>query len=169
MQQPSITHAPSFTIVIVEVSNPYRRSLYDVLEANFPSVRLIETGSVEGAMRLYPEMGADLMFVDIHLPDGNGLDLVRALRRRPGNAELCLMTVYDVPEYRLAAHACGAMHFLAKATSNSADVIALVEATVAQRATGCVADGDAGVRMAMPRLHEHRAIPGGRAENPPGR
>jgi two-component system, OmpR family, response regulator len=169
MQQQSIAHSPSFTIVIVEDSNAYRRSLCQVLEANFASVRLIEAGSVEAAMRLYPVPGADLMLVDIHLPDGNGLDLVRALRRRPGNAELCLMTVYDVPEYRLAAHDCGAAHFLAKATSTSADILAMVKTIMAQRAIACVAGADSGGRMAMPRLHERLAIPGGRAGSPPGR
>ena len=165
MHKLSNTNPPSFTIVIVEDSIPYRTALCRVLKTKFPFACLIEAGSVEAALRMYPEPGADLMFVDIHLPDGNGLDLVRALHRRPGNPEFCLMTVYDVPEYRLAAHDCGATHFLAKATSTSADIIAVFEATMTQRARarrryGCrrarVADEDAIGRVGV-TLDDHGA------------
>lgn len=150
MQRLSNTRSSSFTIMIVEDNIPYRKAICGILGTAFPFAHLIEAGTVEAAMRPGLAPRPDLVFVDIRLPDGNGLNLVRALRRQPGNPAFCIMTIFDVPEYRSAGLHCGATHFLAKAASTNADVIATVEVVMAQRTL--LAGTNAGTRQLPERV-----------------
>ena len=56
----------------------------------------------------------DVILADIHLPDGDGLDLLRAVTRKPGEVDVIVMTGLD--DVSLAAEAMkeGAYDFLAK-------------------------------------------------------
>jgi len=55
-----------------------------------------------------------LAFVDIHLPDGNGLDLVPEIRAASPDAKIVVMTSDATPANQERACRCGAWHFLEK-------------------------------------------------------
>ena len=56
----------------------------------------------------------DVVISDLRLPDGNGLDVVRAARSMPEPPSVIVITGYPSSETRHAALAAGATAFLAK-------------------------------------------------------
>jgi DNA-binding NarL/FixJ family response regulator len=68
----------------------------------------------------------DLIFADINLPDGNGLELSRTLRSKYPRVIILILTSYDLPEYRHAASANGVNYFFPK-DSNHGVILSMVE------------------------------------------
>jgi DNA-binding response OmpR family regulator len=56
----------------------------------------------------------DLVISDLRLPDGDGLDVVRAARGARHSMPVIVVTGYPSDDTRRAAHAAGATTFLAK-------------------------------------------------------
>jgi two-component system LytT family response regulator len=77
------------------------------LEAGVTIVAEATTGS--HALRVLHELRPDLVFLDIHLPEGSGLDLVRQL---PAETGVILTTAYD--RYAVQAFELGAVDYLLK-------------------------------------------------------
>ncbi len=76
----------------------------------------MEVGSVAEAERLLPESKADLVVLDMRLPDGDGLTVLQAAKRlRPAPA-VVVLTNYPYDELRVACLAAGADRFLDKRT-----------------------------------------------------
>ncbi len=118
-------------VLIVDDSAPFRASLRALLERRFPLLAIEEAASARDALRFARDCNADLAFVDVRLPDGSGLDVTRALVAAWPGSTICVITSFDLPEYRRAADECGARYFFAKGTSTSAELTAVVEGVVA--------------------------------------
>ena len=69
----------------------------------------------------------DVIFMDIKLPGENGLELTRKIRASNSEAKIIVLTSHDLPEYREAARAGGADHFLTKASSKANEIFALID------------------------------------------
>jgi DNA-binding NarL/FixJ family response regulator len=57
----------------------------------------------------------DLVLMDVALPDINGLELTRHLKKQPEALRIIILTSHDDPEYHLAAEQVKADGFVAKA------------------------------------------------------
>jgi DNA-binding NarL/FixJ family response regulator len=132
--------------LIIEESSEVRGSMRQVLEGRYPFFEIGEAATARDAWRHAKASRVALAFVDVRLPDGSGLDLIRTLSRVLPQANFCVLTEYDLPEYRLAARDRGAGHFLVKGTSTSADVIEVVDAMLASRIRALIVDDDPGRR-----------------------
>jgi DNA-binding response OmpR family regulator len=73
-------------------------------------VATTRAGGVAAVVRERP----DLVISDLRLPDGSGLDVVRAARSMPAPPSVIVVTGYPSAETRQAALAAGATTFLAK-------------------------------------------------------
>ncbi len=62
------------------------------------------------AARLHP----DLVLMDLAMPGMNGLEAARQIRTQPDPPRIVIVTMYDSPEYRVAAEAEGAEGFVTK-------------------------------------------------------
>jgi CheY-like chemotaxis protein len=72
----------------------------------------------------------DLVLLDVRLPDGNGLDLARAIRDGgPPRPPVIVMSASVLPDDQAAALATGARHFLSKPYV-PADLVRLVSETL---------------------------------------
>lgn len=132
--------------LIIEESSEVRGSMRQVLEGRYPFFEIGEAATASDAWRHAKASRVDLAFVDVRLPDGSGLDLVRTFSRLLPQATFCVLTSYDFPEYRRAARDRGAGHFLVKGTSTSTDMIEVVDAMLASRVRALVVDDDPGRR-----------------------
>ena len=57
----------------------------------------------------------DVIILDLHLKQGTGFGVMRALATTQLKPRIIVLTNYDLPEYKNAAIALGATHFLDKA------------------------------------------------------
>jgi two-component system chemotaxis response regulator CheY len=101
-------------VLLVEDSRAMRAYVSAILEANDFEVDEAENGFE--ALRKIPRMQLDLIIADVNMPDVNGIELTRFVRRGPGHAGVAVLIIstdaarHDVDR----ALAAGANGFLAK-------------------------------------------------------
>jgi len=103
-------HPMSQVLVVEDQPNLLRSIIAATTEAGF--VTAGATTLAEAAERL--AAGTDLIILDIMLPDGSGLDWLRALRSSQNNIPVLLLTARDSIQDRVAGLDCGADDYLVK-------------------------------------------------------
>lgn len=73
--------------------------------------------SVKDAMKALSEQSPDVMLVDLGLPDGNGLDLIRYASGSLPQCEIMVLTVFGDESHVLSSIEAGASGYLTKDTS----------------------------------------------------
>ncbi len=77
--------------------------------------RFSEAGTVAEALRLCAEDCPDVLLVDFKLPDGSGLEVLRALRHRGASAPItAMLTGHDDPELDAHCRSLGCREVLLK-------------------------------------------------------
>ena len=104
-------------VLIVEDVSETRRWLADIVFSAFPDCRIHEAASV-GAGKASMASGCfDLALIDLGLPDGSGLDVLRNLREK-NPATICVITtVVGDDSHIIAALSAGAHGYLLKEQS----------------------------------------------------
>ncbi len=103
---------PSCKVLIVDDEPVVRRLLREILDdADF---ELFEAGSVGEGRGLAAQCLPDVVLVDKNLPDGSGLELIRALKSDQPGLEAILITGYASIDSAIAAIAVGAFDYLVK-------------------------------------------------------
>ncbi len=67
------------------------------------------------ALQEVARVAPDLALVDLSMPDVNGLEVTRQLKRMPNAPRVIVLTMHDLPQYRAAARSAGADGFVSKA------------------------------------------------------
>jgi DNA-binding NarL/FixJ family response regulator len=114
-------------ILIVEDNANYRHALGQLLMGRFPSLQIAEAEDADEALRQTFARRFDLIFMDIRLPRGNGLDLTTTIKAIDGSPAICVLTASDIPEYREAAFLNGADRFMVKGECTESAIVGLVE------------------------------------------
>jgi len=100
--------------LIVEDNDIFRETVKEILQTFFPSMAIEEaTKGIEALQKVDVHPPA-LIFMDISLPEENGLQLTRKIKASHPETLIVVLTDYDILEYREAALRCGASHFIAK-------------------------------------------------------
>ena len=120
-------------VLIAEDNAAYRQSLHHVLTGRFPFMQVTEAENGVDALHQALSRKYDLIFMDIRLPQGNGLDLTRAIKAVCADSKICVITSYDLPEYREAAFRNGADRFMVKGDSTGEEIVAMVESLLRGR------------------------------------
>jgi two-component system, OmpR family, KDP operon response regulator KdpE len=118
------------------------RAVLDRRAAELPPLELIEAGTLDRARALLEEAPADIILLDVRLPDGSGLDLARELRDAQAGAPspvVAILSASVLALERVAADAAGADAFLAKPFV-PAELTALIQrmATMVEERRGAV-------------------------------
>ena len=79
--------------------------------------------SVEQAVRIKP----DVILLDIRMPDGDGLSILRELNSAAPDSRVVMLSTYDNPTYIARAVALGASDYVLKGSSRE-DIIATITA-----------------------------------------
>jgi DNA-binding NarL/FixJ family response regulator len=80
-----------------------------------PGARLVgQAGNVPAAVNGIQKMKPDAVILDLHMPGGSGLDVLRAIRSDHPDLYVLICTNYPYPEYREECLAAGANLFLDK-------------------------------------------------------
>jgi DNA-binding NarL/FixJ family response regulator len=135
------------TVVIVDDHRIFRTGVRAELEG-LVDVRG-EAGTVEEAVRLITELRPDVVLLDVHMPGGGGVEVIRQVARtRPAQRFLAL-SVSDAPEDVISIVRAGARGYVTKTISGSelADAVRRVrdgDAVFSPRLAGFVLDAFAG-------------------------
>lgn len=122
-----------FRTLLVEDNEGFRRTLHGVLCEQFPALEILEAATGQDAFRVVQERRPHLIFLDIKLPDENGLDLTRRIKLVDTDTTVVILTSYDIPEYRQAAFRNGASCFICKQSASPQDIAAMIQGTMVSR------------------------------------
>ena len=107
--------AHGLRVLLVEDSKVLTERLTEAIR-QIPEVDLIGTADTEaGALAAVKRESVDVIILDLHLKQGTGFGVMLALAATQLRPRIIVLTNYDLPEYKNAAIALGATHFLDKA------------------------------------------------------
>jgi two-component system, OmpR family, response regulator RegX3 len=124
--------APSGRILVVEdeesISQPFAEALR---RAGFEA---LVTGTAAGALAMADEEAPDLVMLDLALPDGDGRDVCRELRRR-SDVPIVMLTARGTEMDKIVGLELGADDYVVKPFS-AAEVISRIRAVLRRSAPG---------------------------------
>jgi DNA-binding NarL/FixJ family response regulator len=102
-------------VLLVEDSKVLTERLIEAIR-QIAQVELVATADTEaGALAAVRREAVDVVILDLHLKQGTGFGVMRGLAAGSLKPRIVVLTNYDLPEYKNAAMALGATHFLDKA------------------------------------------------------
>src|ERR1700727_1811265 len=121
---------PKGSILVIDDEVEIREGLEALLTSESFQVTLAETG--EAGLKQLEDHPFDLMLLDVSLPDRNGLELLREIRRRDPQLAIILITAYGSIDMARAAFKGGAQDFITKPWSND-ELVAQVSVAIEGR------------------------------------
>jgi DNA-binding NarL/FixJ family response regulator len=101
-------------VLLVEDSIQIRHRLVSLF-CESQLVRIVgEAGTIDEALFLLRKTKPEAVVLDMELPDGNGLQLVRFLRSQSPDCHIIILTTYDLPELRNYCAEMGVKDFFNK-------------------------------------------------------
>jgi DNA-binding NarL/FixJ family response regulator len=121
-------------IVIVEDERLFRDVLRKVCATDLGHEVVGEAGTAEEALRVVPATVPDLVVLDVHLPDRDGLELLETLRRRRALLRALVMSSYFDEHLLGRIDHAGVQGFIDKSV-NSVTELSLAIAAIERGAT----------------------------------
>jgi two-component system response regulator DevR len=119
-------------VLLVDDHEVVRRGLRDLLNGEDNIEVVAEAGSVGEALVQSNASRPDVAIVDVRLPDGNGVELCRALRSSPDGPRCLVLTAFDDEEALVGAIMAGASGYLLKQVRGQ-DLVTAVQEVAAGR------------------------------------
>src|SRR5215475_10158322 len=118
------------SILVVDDESEIREGLELLLKGEGYGVSSAETG--ESGLAKLEEHPFDLLLLDVSLPDRNGLEMLKEIRRRDPDLSVVLITAYGSIDMARTAFKNGAMDYITKPWSND-ELLAQVAQAVESR------------------------------------
>ena len=110
---------PVVRVYLVEDSPILTKLLVGLIEADSGAIVVGQSDNARSALADISSLDPDLVVLDLHLREGNGVDVIRALRasdKALSLPTLVVLTNHSGLPYRKAAREAGADHFFDKST-----------------------------------------------------
>ena len=134
------------TVLLADDHELIRSGLAAVVDLE-PDLEVVATaGTVADAMAAYADLAPDVVVADLQLPDGTGLDIVRAVRRTGSSTGLVVLTMHSGDDQIFAAMEAGASGFVGKDAPAQEVVRTVRHAAVSPRSFVCSGLAQAVVR-----------------------
>src|SRR5213594_3197974 len=111
-------------VLVVYDQDSIRHFVSKALEEDDYTVQT--TGSVRETRQLLDREMPDLVVLDFKLPDGNGIELLREIKRMQPEVSVILMTAFGEVDTAVEAMSAGAFWFVKKPFQND-ELLALIE------------------------------------------
>jgi DNA-binding NarL/FixJ family response regulator len=134
------------TVLLVDDHELIRQGLARAFERDADMTVVGQAGTVAEGVAAWQELSPDVVVTDLQLPDGHGLDVVRAIRASSDTTGVVVLTMHAGDDQIFAAMEAGASAFVGKDTRATEVVSAAKHAAVAPRTFLC-----AGLSAAMMR------------------
>jgi DNA-binding NtrC family response regulator len=122
---------PKGSILVIDDEAEIREGLELLLKTEGYAITMADTGE-SGLLRL-GEQPYDLLLLDVSLPDRNGIELLKDIRRLNPNLPIVLITAYGSIEMARAAFKSGAMDYITKPWSNDELLAQVAQAVESHR------------------------------------
>lgn len=106
--------------LLVDDSPVILHSITKLLIADSQIQVIGQADSGEAAIAQVQRLNPDLVVMDLAMPEMNGLEATRHLKRQPVAPKVILLTLYDNLEYSTAARLVGADGFITKSDAGTA-------------------------------------------------
>jgi two-component system invasion response regulator UvrY len=120
-------------ILIADDHAVVREGLKRVLSGMPEAVEVGEAGSAHEALTLARRTRWDVALLDIAMPGGNGLDLLKQLKREQPSLPVLILSMYPEEQYALRVLKAGALGYLTKESATEQLVAAVQAARRGQR------------------------------------
>ena len=142
------------TVMLVDDHELIRQGLARAFERDDQMSVRGQAGTVSAGMDVFRDVSPDVVVTDLQLPDGTGLDIVRAIRAISDTTGIVVLTMHAGDEHIFAAMEAGASAFVGKDSGAGEVVSAAKHAAVAPRTFLC-----AGLSAAMMRKATAPVVP----------
>jgi DNA-binding NarL/FixJ family response regulator len=144
----------STRVLLIDDHELIRQGLARAFERDDSMTVAGQAGSVAEGVQAYADIRPDVVVTDLQLPDGHGLDVVRAVRVTSETTGLVVLTMHAGDDQIFAAMEAGASAFVGKDSKATDVVSAAKHAAVAPKTFLC-----AGLSAAMMRRATSPAPP----------
>jgi len=124
--------ADPIRVMIIDDHEVVRRGLTNVVDAAEGLSVVGEAGSVAEAIRRLALVDAQVLLVDLQLPDGNGIEIITAAADLPDPPPSVVLTSFDDDDAVAAALSAGAKAFVLK-TVRGAEIAEVIRSVAAGR------------------------------------
>src|SRR5271157_2547933 len=122
---------PKGSILVVDDELEIREGLELLLASEGYGVTSAATG--EAGLARLEEQPFDLLLLDVSLPDRNGIDLLKEIRRRDPHLSVVLITAYGSIDMARTAFKSGALDYITKPWSNDELLAQVAQAVEARK------------------------------------
>lgn len=108
------TLSDKYVLLIVDDNSGYREALSTLIYDHYRNIKIIEGSKCAEVHQLIRQSAPDAVILDLNLPDGNGLSVIKEIKACNQDARIIILSCSDYQEYRDAARELGADIFLSK-------------------------------------------------------
>ncbi|HQR76229.1 MAG TPA: response regulator transcription factor, partial [Burkholderiaceae bacterium] len=113
------------SVIIVEDEPEFRRRFVQIVE-NEPSMKLVGVAANKReAQVIVDKENFDVMLIDLGLPDGSGIELIRQVSQKKPDVDIMVVTVFGDEQHVVSSIEAGATGYILK-DSAPADVISCI-------------------------------------------
>jgi DNA-binding NarL/FixJ family response regulator len=135
-------------VLLVDDHELIRQGLARAFERDADMTVVGQAGNVAEGVAAWESLQPDVVVTDLQLPDGHGLDVVRAIRATSDTTGVVVLTMHAGDDQIFAAMEAGASAFVGKDTRATEVVSAAKHAAVAPRTFLCAGLSQAVMRRA---------------------
>lgn len=103
-------------VLVVDDSKLMRVRIIALI-SGIPGIDIVaEAGNITEARKFNDELKPDLMLLDIRMPDGSGVELLKHLNKKHDSLTIVILTNYPLVQYKEKCLELGADYFFDKST-----------------------------------------------------
>jgi DNA-binding NarL/FixJ family response regulator len=107
----------SLSLLLVDDHAMFRAGLRSLLQSRYPDAALAEAGDGAAAIQRADEQKPDVVILDLHLPDQNGLEVARQILARSPSAKIIVISAEMNLSYATEALEAGVSAYLLKTSA----------------------------------------------------
>lgn len=112
MEEEQLEELKKLSILCVEDEDGIRKRVINTLKYYFDDI--YEASSGEEGYQSYQENLPDIVFTDIQMSDGDGIELVKRIRETDNTTKIIVLTAYSSEDYLLSLINLNINHFILK-------------------------------------------------------
>jgi DNA-binding NarL/FixJ family response regulator len=101
-------------LLIIDDSSLVREKIAQMI-STIPDIDLVgQTETVSESLVVIRKLAPDIIILDLHLPDGNGFEILNVVKKFFPRIKVIVLTNYPFPQHRTKALEAGAEYFFDK-------------------------------------------------------